>query len=353
MKYFVHGLGLFAAMLVLAAGCSDDDKNTEPNPPATDHAAAFIVVSEDNSIAVLNVETDKVERTIPLNVGSWPHHLNLCPSGDTLMVGMPGMDLSGGHQGGMMGMHGNIVMMDPRTGQQIMSMQMEGMVHNAAVSPDGREIWTAMMMDSTTGMNAVHVYDRTMQHHMAEIRVGSVPQEVTFSGDGRYAFVCNGGSNTVSMMDTETKTVMETIHVGHWPVGAWPGVDGMMYVDNEDGNSCSVIDPDSMRVIATMDLGFMPGYVATPGMMAEIWITDPENAKVHYYDRSTREHLGSFAVGMGAHAIAFTAGGEKAYVTNEIDGTVSVVDVAGHVTVKTVAVGGKPNGVVVRTPRTE
>ena len=53
-----------------------------------------------------------------------------------------------------------------------------------------------------------------------------LPAEVTFSPDGAAAFVANGGSASVSVIDAGTLTVTETIAVGETPVGAWPGADG-------------------------------------------------------------------------------------------------------------------------------
>ncbi|MBK7988262.1 MAG: hypothetical protein IPK11_15445 [Ignavibacteria bacterium] len=48
-------------------------------------------------------------------------------------------------------------------------------------------------------------------------------RKVTFSYDGKTAFVCNGDDNTVSAIDVATKTVTKTIAVGANPVGAWTG----------------------------------------------------------------------------------------------------------------------------------
>jgi len=350
MKRSIMVVAALAAGLTLSTGCSDEGGAKPKDSNEIDFPAAFVVVSGDNTIAVIDIENDRVDRTIPLGVGSWPHHVNLSPDGMTLTIGMPGMDLSEGHEGGMMGMEGRVVMMDARTLERRGSLEMEGMVHNAVHSPDGTEIWTAVMMDSTTGMNAVHVYSEDLGTHIAEIPVGSVPQEVTFSMDGRHAFVCNGESGTVTMIDVATKEVEVTIPVGAWPVGAWPGVDGLMYVDNEDSGSLSVIDPALGAVAAMIELGFSPGYVATPAAVGEIWVTDPVGAKVHFYDRATRSHLGLFDVGAGAHAIAFSDNGAAAYVTCIGAGTVSVVSVAGHAVQKTLTVGTKPNGIAVRVP---
>ena len=51
------------------------------------------------------------------------------------------------------------------------------------------------------------------------IPVGDNPLRVAFTPDGRRAYVTNRGSNTVSVIDTKTNTVVDTIEVGMAPGG--------------------------------------------------------------------------------------------------------------------------------------
>jgi YVTN family beta-propeller protein len=57
---------------------------------------------------------------------------------------------------------------------------------------------------------------------------------------------------------------------------------------------------------------------------------------------------GNIPTGPGAHAVAFTRDYQKAYVTNQLAGTVSVLDVQAKKKLKDVLVGQKPNGVLIR-----
>lgn len=51
---------------------------------------------------------------------------------------------------------------------------------------------------------------------------------------------------------------------------------------------------------------------------------------------------------LGAHAISFTTDGNTAYVTNQSSKSVSVVNVTNHTVIKTITVGNKPNGIVLK-----
>ncbi|MEO5599382.1 MAG: hypothetical protein ABIR06_00510 [Cyclobacteriaceae bacterium] len=92
----------------------------------------------------------------------------------------------------------------------------------------------------------------------SEVKASVAKAEVTFSTDGTVAFVANGGSNNVTAINTTTKAVLATIEVGADPVGAWPGSDNKMYVDNEEGQTISVINVSTLNVEATIALGLLP-----------------------------------------------------------------------------------------------
>jgi len=58
-------------------------------------------------------------------------------------------------------------------------------------------------------------------------------------------------------------------------------------------------------------------------------------------------HSGAFATAAGTHAVAFKDM-TTAYVTNQEAASVSVVDVMTHKVTKTISVGKKPNGIVIK-----
>src|SRR5688572_33248420 len=122
-----------------------------------------------------------------------------------------------------------------------------------------------------------------------------------------------------------------------------------MYVDNEHGNSISVIDVVSLAVEETISLGFTPAMVAYDAAADELYVTDPDAGLVHYYTFSgTWVEAGSIATGSGAHAIAINNSGTRAYVTNQGGNTVSVIDLITKTKITDIPVGKKPNEIVLR-----
>jgi YVTN family beta-propeller protein len=71
-----------------------------------------------------------------------------------------------------------------------------------------------------------------------------------------FAYISNSGSNTVSVINTATNTVVATVSVGTNPFGVAMTPDGSrVYVTNEGSNTVSVIDTATNTVTATVPVG--------------------------------------------------------------------------------------------------
>jgi YVTN family beta-propeller protein len=336
-----------------------DMSNVQPEQNIN-YPAAFIVNGESSTLSVINLNTNEVSTTIQLTDGSststhgaghtatagflaYPHHIYINTTKSQIAIAAPGVDLSAGHTGETHVGTGKIAVLDAIKGVNVKIFEVPMSNHNAVFSPDGKELWTSQ------SEGKILVYDATNYALKNTIIVGKGSAEVTFSFDGTVAFVANGEDNTVSAINPTSKAILATIPVGKNPVGAWVGADSRMYVDNEDGQTVSIIDVKTLKVVETVVLGFMPGFVAYQADMKEMWVTDPTAGKVHWWTKGTdgtMTRTGSFATGAGSHAIAFNA--MSAYVTNQEAASVSVIDIMQHKVTKTLNVGLKPNGIVIK-----
>lgn len=342
----------FIGALILTS-CNKDDKMDMPMETINvNYPAAYVVNGEDATISVIKLSTNELTATIPLmGTGSdmimWPHHIS--SHQNHLAIGVPGMDLSAGHSGlNTSGMNGKLLIVDALNGSIVKNITLPLMNHNTIYSPNGNEIWVPQM-----DMNGiVLVYNASTNALINTINVGMMPAELTFSSDGTKAYVANGDDDNITVINTATKAIITTIAVGDNPVGAWTGSNGKMYVDNEDGQTISVIDVATDMVEETITLGFMPGIASYNSAKNELWVSDPMAGKVHYWTwdagMNMWMHGSSFNTGAGAHAITFTSDGNTAYVTNQTANTVSVVNTTNHSVIKTINVGKKPNGIVIK-----
>jgi len=80
------------------------------------------------------------------------------------------------------------------------------------------------------------------QQVMATIPVGKNPQDLAWSPDGRFAYVVNQGSNTVSVIDSETNQVAATVPTGAAPTSIAMMPDGRRaYVSNVGSATLTVL----------------------------------------------------------------------------------------------------------------
>jgi YVTN family beta-propeller protein len=345
---------LGSTLLALGLGCGSADHDAGHGEPtaslpssvpiaAVDFDAVYVVNGADATVSVIDASQDAVAATIRLTGATFPHHVYASPDGAALALAIIGEDLSGGHAGhGSQGGGSALMVLDAATGATRAARLLDAPNHNGVFDPSGNELWTAQ-----AGVpGAVLVLDAATLETERTIAVGDNPAEVTFSAGAERVFVANTGSNDVTVIDAAAKSVAATLAVGAGPVGAWPA-GARMYVDNEQGRSLSAIDVAALAVVRTVELGFTPGYVAL-APSGEVWVSDADAGAVSFWAADGTTELGRVPTGAGAHAIAFSADGTRAYVSNQQADSVSVLEVASKKVVATVAVGGAPNGLLFR-----
>lgn len=320
---------------------SNHSKNLNINYPAL-----YVVNGHSNNISVIRLSDNTVSETIELNGATFPHHIHLNPSKSKLAVAITSTDLSDGH-----GSHGGAVnnykvqIIDAITGKIDKEIVLSKMPHNAIFNNKGNELWIGQ---SDQLQSQINIYNVETWDIIQKINVGKGLSEITFTNDGLKAFACNTDGGTVSIIDVKTKDIDTTISVGNGPVGAWSASNGSMFVDNEI--SQTIVELSDKEIINTIQLDFKPGYVAFHSTLEELWVSDATNGKVAIYKLINYkwELLDKIKTGKDAHAIVFNKDGTKAYVTNQNEGTVSIIDVKTHLVVQTIHVGSKPNGIAIK-----
>ena len=214
-----------------------------------------------------------------------------------------------------------------------------------AVTPDGAFVYVASDSVSVIGTagNAI----------VATIRVGSLTEEVAISPDGAFVYVTDFfGSCTpgtwfgrcgVSVIETATNSVIDTIRVGRRPLGVAFTPDGAFaYVANRGSNTVSVISTQSRSVVGRVHVGSYPSGVAVTPDGSHVYVTDQFADSVTVIETATNRVLSTVAVGMSPIDVAITPNGAFAYVANSGSNDLSVIEVATNRVIATVKVGVRP-----------
>jgi YVTN family beta-propeller protein len=148
-----------------------------------------------------------------------------------------------------------------------------------------------------------------------------------------YAYVTNGGSNTVSVLDLVNLRQDRVIAVGQEPTGvAVNPVRNEVYVVNSGsmtGNgSVTVIDATKNRVVATIPVHRRPYFIDVDAQGRRGYVANSGSNNVSVIDLEKHREIGVIGVGEAPGLAKISPDGTSLVVTNRTGGSVSIVDPA-------------------------
>jgi YVTN family beta-propeller protein len=119
----------------------------------------------------------------------------------------------------------------------------------------------------------------------SEILVGLHPSALALTPDGRYIVAANAGSDTLSVIDTQTGKIIETIWTRQNPgdlFGAQPNAltfnktGSRLFVCNGTQNAVAVVDfkPGKSRLAGLIPTGWFPGAIAYDGRRHSLYVAN-------------------------------------------------------------------------------
>jgi YVTN family beta-propeller protein len=224
------------------------------------------------------VHPPKVVATV--TVGPGPLGVAITPDDEEVYVSNFGRDpnlVPGGVPGN------TVSVIQTRSNEVVATIPVGNLPAGVAITPDGKRAYV-----TSRGNNNVWVLDTTTHTVVKTVDVQIEPANVVFTHDGRRAYVTNFGSNSVSVIDTATNTVVpvpdgEAIKVGLVPIGVAVTPDGArVYVVNVNFSpvlppplgDVSVIDTATNTVVDTVVVGSGPRAVAITPDGAHAYVTN-------------------------------------------------------------------------------
>lgn len=117
-------------------------------------------------------------------------------------------------------------------------------------------------------------------------------------------------------------------------------------VANRGAGSISFINTQTNSVINTLSIsGSEPMYVVYVPKQDRIYIGDRANHKVHIVNPHSKQVEGAVSVGNGVFHMWADGLGKQLWVNNDMDNTISVIDLQTRTVVTTINVGMKPHDV--------
>jgi YVTN family beta-propeller protein len=198
---------------------------------SSDGTKAYVCLSIANKLAVVNLTSGSVTQQI--NVGIAPYDVVLAPNGNTAYVS---------DWGGRLPIGGDLTA--PSAGTQVV-VDSRGVASSGVVS----------FVNLLTGLET------------AQTATGLHPSDLELSADGTRLYVANANSDTVSVLDTATRAVVETILVrpdptfpyGSASTGLALSKDGQkLFVTSGGNNAVGVIELPNAQHTNSVLQGFLP-----------------------------------------------------------------------------------------------
>ena len=163
----------------------------------------FLLVSNwcSFTMSVIDIATQETVRTV--DTQKWPRGIAVSPDSKTAYVAAFGSS--------------DIAIVDIATGDSQLIKDVGRATRHVNVSPDGQFLYV-------TCASANHVAKIDLKAPggpavVARLNTGKQPRSATLASDGLHLYVVNYDVNTMSVVDTTTMTVTQTLPTGHHPIG--------------------------------------------------------------------------------------------------------------------------------------
>jgi YVTN family beta-propeller protein len=304
-----------------------------PEPQDASRASLLVLNKADNTLAIIDPASMKVLGRVP--TGEGPHEVTASADGRVAFVAnygtqqKPGSSISiidiparkelkrldvgplvrphgiveaGGHIYFTAEVNRAVARYNPATERVDWIMGTgQTATHMLVISPDGRRLYTANIASDTVTVIALDAPPGPRA--IAQIAVGKQPEAIAVSPDGRELWVGQNGDGQISIIDTATEKIKETIKVGQVPIRV-------------------KFTPDGKRVL----------------------VSDPPRGELVILDTATRKELKRLTVGEVPVGIVVAPDGRRAFIATMQSNKVVEINLDSLTLARSVETGAGPDG---------
>ena len=144
-----------------------------------------------------------------------------------------------------------------------------------------------------------------------------------------YAYITNGKSNTVTVIDLRSFRPVRTLQVGTEPTGVAANPKrNEVYVVNTGSSNVSVIDAEQNKVVATIGVYGRPYFIDVSPDGRRAYVANSGSDNVSVIDLDRRTVAATLRVGGSPGLARVSPDGATVVVSNRADNSVSIIDTA-------------------------
>src|SRR5690625_76959 len=254
--------------------------------------AGTAVYATDTSDRVVTVDPATYTVAAVAGTGSHPAHAIEAPNGRVYVTNAGDATVSVYHAGGL---------------QPAKTIQLTGMPHGLRAAPNG---WLIVVADMPSG--ALDLIDPADDRRLGSIPVGPEPVQVAVSADGRHAYATVTDPPAVVKVDLVDRKVVGAVPVSARPVQLYLTPDDATVLSADEGtpeqpgNQLSVIDTDSMTVRQSITVGSGPHGVVIDDSGARAYVTNRFDDTVSVVDLAGHSLIATVPVGPGPTGVSYS-----------------------------------------------
>ena len=222
-----------------------------------------------------------------------------------------------------------LYIINPNEKKVLKKVQLPAIAYSCLLSPDGSKLYISLW-----GGRAVAIVSTASEEIVQQVLVGDHPNELLLNKKGNFLFVANANDNTVSVINTLTNKVSETIATtlyatqltGSTTNGlALSTNEKTLYIANADNNCLAVFDvsrPGSSQSLGFIPVGWYPTNVKTLG--SKILVT---NGKGNTSLANPEGPQPISKADNSGYQMGSTANNKLQYIAGLFKGTLSFIDV--------------------------
>ncbi|MBI4384461.1 MAG: beta-propeller fold lactonase family protein [Nitrospinae bacterium] len=237
----------------------------------------------------------------------------------------------------------NVQVIDADSGQVVKAIPTGAGAHNVTFSPDGK-----LAFISNLGTNSITIIDAVSKEKLADIATGVKAHDVAVSPDGKMAVACNVGAGNITFIDVASRKAVHTMPTGEKPFTAVFSPGGrQVYVVNAGPANISVIDTSTRQITKTLAGAKGAMAIKPTDDWGLLWLTAPEDNKLLLMNPRTGAVESSIEVPGEPHGLAISPDGKTAYVGQRGLNQISMIDIASGKIVKSMPLGKRPDMIAV------
>lgn len=215
--------------------------------------------------------------------------------------------------------------------KQILSrIQLDAEAYTCILSPDHKILYI-----SCWGCDKLLVFDTKLMKITGSVAVGDNPNDLCITSNGKYLYVANANDNTVSVIETQTLKVKETLNAALYPNSPTGSTTNSVAL-SDDGRTLYVANADN-NCLAVFDVR-QPGSSVGKGFIPTAWyptcVRVVNNRILVTNGKGLTSHANPFGPNpnrKGDEVVYQSAGKEKKireqYIGGLLRGTFQIIDI--------------------------